>query len=357
MSQMEQADVLLQRWKKLLEDKPGTRARNAAAHLNVSEGELVAARCGGDGATRLTTDFRELLKSLEKVGEVLTITRNEYAVHEKTGFYRKLNLGEKLGTALDSNIDLRYNFHHWAHAFAVVDTGPGGTRESIQFFDRDGTSVHKIYPTDNADDRAWRNILTRFSDNDQTPGMTPEPARQDFETVPLDRIDSDGLRESWLALTDVHGFQPLLHKFKASRLNALRSAGTDLARQVDADAWRSVLQYAVDTKLSIMVFVGSPGVVQIHTGPVQKLLIRDGWYNILDPDFNLHFRESAVGEVWINYRPTNDGGVTSLEVYDHDDHLIMQLFGARKPGVPELKRWRALLADIPNAGGAVARAM
>jgi putative hemin transport protein len=42
-------------------------------------------------------------------------------------------------------------------------------------------------------------------------------------------------------------------------------------------------------------------------------------------------------------KPTVDGWVTSVEVYDNKDELIVQFFGARKPGSPELNAWRKLL--------------
>lgn len=348
MNATEKPSALLQRWSQLMLDEPGLRARNAAARLGVSEGELVAARCGG-GAIRLKPDFKGLLHSLEGLSEVLVITRNEYAVHEKRGFYRKLNLGDPYGTALDPNIDLRYNFRHWAHGFAVADESAHGPRESLQFFDRDGTSVHKIYRTDNTDDNAWQKVVGQFGDDDQTPGFTPAAAVLDYPVEPRERADTDALRKEWAALTDIHDFQPLLRKYKLRRIDALSLAGADLARPAPKDAWRSVLQKVAETGLSIMVFVGSPGVVQIHTGPVQKLLIRDGWFNVLDPTFNLHLREDAVSQCWVVYRPTDDGGVTSLELYHRSGELIGQLFGARKPGVPELKGWRRLLADVPAA--------
>ncbi len=41
-------------------------------------------------------------------------------------------------------------------------------------------------------------------------------------------------------------------------------------------------------------------------------------------------------------KPSVDGIITSLEAYDHNGELIMQMFGARKPGQPERAQWTAL---------------
>ena len=45
-------------------------------------------------------------------------------------------------------------------------------------------------------------------------------------------------------------------------------------------------------------------------------------------------------------KPSPEGTVTSLEIYDANGGQIVQLFGKRKPGVPELAEWRALVATL-----------
>jgi putative hemin transport protein len=99
------------------------------------------------------------------------------------------------------------------------------------------------------------------------------------------------------------------------------------------------------------VFVGNPGCIQIHSGPVHNLKRMGPWFNVLDPDFNLHLREDKIVSAWVVYKPTRDGTVTSLELYDADDFCFAQLFGARKPGKPELEGWRAIAAALPRVGG------
>jgi putative hemin transport protein len=50
-------------------------------------------------------------------------------------------------------------------------------------------------------------------------------------------------------------------------------------------------------------------------------------------------------------KPTSDGIVTSLELFDSKgDHIVM-LFGARKPGEVELDGWRELAASLTMLDG------
>jgi putative hemin transport protein len=39
--------------------------------------------------------------------------------------------------------------------------------------------------------------------------------------------------------------------------------------------------------------------------------------------------------------------ITSWEAFDAEGELVLQLFGARKPGQPERPDWRALAESVP----------
>jgi putative hemin transport protein len=96
----------------------------------------------------------------------------------------------------------------------------------------------------------------------------------------------------------------------------------------------------------VMVFGGNPGGIQIHTGPVAKVVVMGPWLNVLDPGFNLHLREDHIASAWLVRKPTSDGLVTSLELFDAAGDTIAMLFGERKPGHAELCAWRELVDGL-----------
>jgi putative hemin transport protein len=165
-------------------------------------------------------------------------------------------------------------------------------------------------------------------------------------------VDAAALREGWRALRDPHDFFALLRKHQVTRTQALRLAGAEFARRVADASMGRVLDAAAASGLPIMVFVGSPGVVQIHTGPVRTVKRMGPWLNVLDEDFNLHLREDHVAESWVVKKPTPEGPVTSLELYDARGGQIAQVFGKRKPGIPELAEWRALADGLEGVAHA-----
>lgn len=314
------------------------RARNLAQALGVSEAQWVAAECGGVRATALHGEPQAIFRELGTLGGVMALTRNEWCVHERHGRYEDIQADGPVGLVLGPDIDLRVFFTHWRHAWAVEQDG----RHSLQFFDGAGVAVHKVYRTGATDAAAYDALVARFAGEPVWP--EPQAIAPADEAAQLD--DPAALRQAWLAMEDTHEFFPMLRKFKASRLAALHAAGPDLAQPVQAGAAEGMLQAAAASALPIMCFVGNRGMIQIHTGPVTNLRRTGPWFNVLDPRFNLHLNTEAIASAWVVNKPTRDGWVTSLEVYAAGGELIVQFFGARKPGKPELPAWRELLASL-----------
>ena len=120
---------------------PKMRERDIAAQLGISEAALVAAECGLT-ASRIDADANRFLERAGELGEVMALTRNESAVHEKIGVYENVKTGTSASLVLGSEIDLRVFPSAWAHGFAVSKTDANGeVRRSLQFFDKWGNAV------------------------------------------------------------------------------------------------------------------------------------------------------------------------------------------------------------------------
>lgn len=328
-------------------DEPRLRARDIAQRLGISEAELVAAGCGcGDVTIRLAPRWADLLRGLEGLGPVMALTRNDHVVHERHGTYRNIEINGQQALVLDEGIDLRIFLTRWHHAFAVQEGAADKPRLSIQIFDADGTAVHKIYVTDRTDRSAYAALVAAFRAEDQSPCLTVTAKPAPAADRPDEEVDVAAFRSAWDGLQDTHDFFPLLRKFGLGRTQALRLGGAGRAEAIGTDAPRRVLELAAARQVPIMVFVGSPGVIQIHTGPVSRIEPAGPWINVLDPEFNLHLREDAVAGAWVVRKPTQDGTVTSVEIFDAAGGTMALFFGRRKPGQPEDPAWRELVAAL-----------
>ncbi|MEP6563936.1 MAG: hemin-degrading factor [Mesorhizobium sp.] len=329
-------------------DNPKTRERDLAAQLGISEAELVAAHCG-DGVVRIEPRVNDLLTGLEAVGEVMALTRNESAVHEKIGVYDKVVTGNHNAMVLGENIDLRIFPKIWAHGFAVEKRDDGDIRRSLQFFDAAGEAVHKVHLRPASNLYAYQKLVAALESSNQEPTVAVSGSGIDDEAESAEASTSiDDLRDRWSRLTDVHQFFGMLKTLKLSRRQAVRMVGHDYAWLVDNDAVGAMFHHVADGAMPIMCFVGNRGCIQIHSGPIKSIKPLGPWINVLDETFHLHLRTDHIHEVWAVRKPTKDGHVTSLEVYGADGKMIIQFFGKRHEGQGERDDWRFLAENLPR---------
>lgn len=187
---------------------------------------------------------------------------------------------------------------------------------------------------------AFNTLLEAYTAEDQTPGDTFTPY-----TPPeyAQEIDTEAFRESWRNLQDTHHFFGMLRKYNVHRQDALAHVEGEFSERTPISSAWEILKRASEEDLPIMIFAGNRGNLQIHQGPVKKVVEMDAWYNVLDPHFNLHLNHPQLDKAWIVRKPTSDGLVTSIECFDHAGDLAVQFFGLRKPGNPELEAWRVLV--------------
>ncbi|MCD0493604.1 hemin-degrading factor [Chromobacterium violaceum] len=333
---------LWDRYQALKASQPKLRVRDAAMALGVSECELVAA---DPAATPLQPEWPAILAALAPLGRVMALTRNHACVHETKGDYANVEIDGRVGLAINPVIDLRIFLFHWRHGFAVRGETPRGVQRSLQFFDRHGEAVHKVYLTADSDVAAFDALAARFA---STPAaLELEPVAAAAAEQPDDAIDRDAFQAEWRSLNDVHAFHPFLRRWQVSRRQGFRLAPAGQAWRVREDAVEQLLRRAAATETPIMVFAGNRGMIQIHTGPVRNIQVVGDWLNVLDPDFNLHLRTDLIAEAWVTRKPGDNGVVTSLELFDEQGESLATFFGERKPGRPERAEWVTLLGELP----------
>ena len=79
---------------------------------------------------------------------------------------------------------------------------------------------------------------------------------------------------------------------------------------------------------------------------IAKVLEARGWFNVMDERFNLHINQDKIARAFIVKKPTVDGIVTSLELFNETGENVALFFGKRKPGIPESEDWRKLVEDL-----------
>ncbi|MEO0812917.1 MAG: ChuX/HutX family heme-like substrate-binding protein, partial [Myxococcota bacterium] len=284
-------------------------------------------------------DWVELITELGELGRVMALTRNENVVIEKHGHYQNVEGSARMGMVLDDGVDLRLFFSRWKNALAVRSESRKGPLRSIQFFDEYGEAIHKVYVFADGEVDAFEKLVERRR-TDTAPTLVPRPVEQTSAEVNDASIDVEDLRAQWSALRNTHDFYPMLARFGLGRRQAMRLAGEQFARPLAPNAYAELVKTMAEDALPFMAFVGNPGCIQIHSGVAKKIVELEAWFNVFDPDFNLHVKDTAITECWAVRKPTEEhGDIWSVEAFDDRNENVLSVFGLRKRDNPDSPEW------------------
>lgn len=307
----------------------------------------------------LKKEWSEILQFVKNFKEVMALTRNEACIHEKLGTYENYMKQGDIGLFL-GEIDLRLFFKEWHAGFMILENKGGMMVKSIQFFNKEGVAIHKIFMRKTSDLSMLDEFLELFTQRSRSEShrnqakksfdaksilteFSSPTLQQSKSSSEIPEIEIKAFRAAWSGLRDAHEFIDLLKKFNISRLQAFKLIGEDFASPVDNESTHDIFRAAMNERIPVMIFVGNGAVIQIHTGVIHNVSSMGSWLNILDGGFNLHLRESLIHSTWVVRKPTKDGVITSLEIFDRQGEVIAMVFGERQPGVSERCDWRRMI--------------
>ncbi|CDO46496.1 hemin degrading protein [Bartonella henselae] len=332
---------------RLREEKKEMRNRDFAISIGISEAELIAAYCTIGKAKRLKTDIAVLLENAPQLGTVMALTRNEHAVHEITGCFEKIVQNQHVLLTL-GEIDLRIFAKQWKFCFEYEAIVLGKPTKSLHFFDQNGVAIFKLYSKDTTNMAEWNKLVDKLLHEDQSSVLDIPP-----KAIPNKRdiveLNVEEFRDRWRKMTDVHQLHGIISELKINRHDAVKYVGNEFAHKLKREAIEIMLNQVAQQEVPIMCFVGNKGCIQIFSGQIKNIKQMGPWLNVLDKKFHLHLLIPGIKNVWCVRKPTSDGHVTSLEVFDENDEMIIQFFGMRKEGQKEREDWRSLLNSLPQS--------
>ena len=156
-------------------------------------------------------------------------------------------------------------------------------------------------------------------------------------------------------MANVHDHFALLKHYGLSRYEANRLVAPQFSRQLAQGSPIALFERLAASGLELMLFVYSAGSVQIFTGRLTG--VSESGAELLfdmpasDQAAATCFRvaDAPDAQIWRVYKPNQVGGVTSLEFFDAEQRLIVQVFARRPAGQPEHPAWREWLDALEAA--------
>lgn len=349
LNTQEKDQALWQRYLEAKKDSPMLFPTEGAKRLGVSEFSLLLA---SPESIYLGSNCVAMLQSLETLGVMENIVRNEFAVHEKLGAFTNLKIGAQFGLAVnEGGLDLRIFIKRWHHMLAVKNMERQSF--SIQFYDQYGYAVSKAFVQDkSADNLAQYEALCAAHAAKAASEITLQSVapQGEWRYHQLSSEQQSAFQNDWLNLKDIHDFHGVLSNYKLDRASSYHQAPAGMSKALKPEAVATLFERLAAQEVPVMIFVGNTGMVQIQTGTVKTIKRAGGWFNILDHDhngFNLHLNDGAFKQVWWIKRPSVDGGfTTAIEAFDQHGNSIITLFGERHEGSMQCPRWNEVVDGL-----------
>ena len=313
--------------------------------LGYSEAQLLSTSCG-ESVVRLRPDWENILLGIKRIGTVMVLTQNDNAISKNIGTYPINNCRENEFSTIGSQIQLRLNVNNWRMAFAVEENNEGTSLRSFQFFDEHGTAVHKVYLTKESNAKVYDDIVKINRKEDQTPLLHVEKSETTSSVNIPPPINISEFEQKWLKLSDVHDFQKFLTKYGIGRVQAYNLVKDQLACRVNNNGLNKILLLAAEKCVPLMFFVQNTGVVQIQSGLIEKVKLIGNWVNVIAHDFTVQINKKNIHSSWIVNKQTEDGIVTSFEIYDRNEKKIAMLYAKRDINRNIPSKWTTLLNSI-----------
>lgn len=295
-----------------------------------------------EGTIPIRGEWADIVGAVITGGAIRASTESGGITIEQTGTVGDYNLrGEgTIGSVVQDDLDLRFLFRHWAGGLVH------SAHTTIDFIDSSGTICVSLHAADDAARTTIEAVAEQFEG--PLPDTPAAPARQPLKSD--GDVDREALLADWRAMQNVHHFEALLGKHGVGRLQALRLAGPEFARELSTDAFGALLDRLDENGQEIMVFVANRGMVQIYSGPAtEKKRAGHGW-EIMQGGAKIYVPDTALHGLWLVHKPTAAGIITSLEfVRDDSDQSLASIFGRHPHGDAQPPEWLGLLEQLPSA--------
>jgi putative hemin transport protein len=298
------------------------RHQEIASFLNVTEVELIDSHVGVTKfesiksfpnlarAIRLKPSWSKIIQDIQGFGEVMSLTRNAYAVHENLSFYKHASSNDDIGIVSSDELAIHLMYEKWEFGYLFEECKSTVLQRSIQFFDEFGAPVHKIFLLPHSHHWYFDEMAKRWADSNQEPGILVQ-----------EKSDPN---------------QPANSGALASIIEERHTSQQEI---IDAGVVQSLLSSSIQLKLSLIITVQNHGVSQSHDGVLEEIRDHNDWLHLINQQFNCHLQLAHIPKICINhqYNPF------LIEMLDKEGVILVSIALSAKNTPADRQAWADLL--------------
>jgi putative hemin transport protein len=264
-------------------------------------------------AIRLKPSWSSIIQDIQGFGEVMSLTRNSYAVHENLSFYKHASSSDDVGMVLSDELMMRFMYERWGHGYLFEECKSTVLQRSIQFFDEFGSPVHKIFLLPHSHHWFFDELAKRWADSNQEPGILVQ-----------EKSESDG---------------QMNRDALVSIIEERHASQKDI---IDSDMVQSLLRSSVELKLPLIITVQNDGVSQSHDGVLDEIRDHNHWLHLINQQFNCHLQLTQMPRIYINHQDSP----FLIEMLDEKGFLLASIALSAKATPANQQAWEELLDQV-----------
>lgn len=249
---------------------------------------------------------------------------------EQTGSLGELRLYGKMGILAGGDIDICLYTDHWQQ---VIQTN---ARHHIE-----------LNCTDDSGHTSWQ----LYSDTENQTGTSAfnyhgQPTDKPKQTVTTAEIDTLQLQQMWASLIHVHQFYDMLSLFKLNLHDAITLMQDKWTFPLGSNQLIGVLHQCQREQIKTKILAGNRGIVHSIKAPIEQVCSSGKQIEVTGNNFLCQLEQQAISETWLVKRATRQGLHHSIEAFDQQGRLILQLQEHLDGGKTESQQWLRCLGRV-----------
>ena len=293
-----------------------TEAELIDAHVGISKLDVIKSSPQMARAVRLKKPWVEWMPMIQKLGDVMSLTKNSSAVHEVMGSYKNAYSENGVHKIVFEHLQLKLKYQFWEFAYLFEESKSNAVQRSIQFFDESGQAIYKIFLLPDSHHWYFDEIAKRYGDVQQSPGIFIH-----------EKGDEDSLCQS----------------SQLTRLDELKGLTEDSAKHIDIEAMRFILSSATHLNLPLMIVVSNQAIQQTYQGPIHEMVEIRSWVHLINQEFNLHLDLRNTPHIWLVHNPHQENMKSTIELLNEEGCSVVMISHAEHAELEHVKSWQNLI--------------
>lgn len=287
----------------------------------------------------LKTNFIAIFEHLAKLGKVSTTLFSNSLNHTVQGKFADMHSRNNTLMHFHPNIDTRLFTAKWRYVYATEQD----KIVCLHFFSRYGDLIYRVCSTSLEQYPQLKKFISKYASKETSSPDITESFTKPKHAKP---INKELLTEQWATMTNVHQASKIFKYNGNDPITVYTALGKNYALKISAVKLIDFFSIIAKHQLNLMMFSRNYAAVQCYVGSISKLICFDGKIEISITDFNFIMRVSQLGDIWLITKPTDNGFVNSINIFDKTGNENLILTDKRTKSEPESDSWLKSIQQI-----------